>query len=348
MKGKIVWSFWLVAVLAVITATASYAWLAMNTEAKVRGFEVELVSDSVYLEISADADERYGKEVYFDKTLYRSSEETHNVFLVSYGVVPDEGAVRIYKTQIDSNTAAAYGTKDGTYNGGDVRFYLPSESVIGGGDLNFVDVTEKLTVGQSLVGYYVISVEALCVQAQSESDFYYVKNVRENGAVDYCCIGSNFSVGEPLANRKYWGYSSSSDLNDAEENNLINVVSMDVPTDKYCLKKTVFMRGGKGSVDLGFLKISSVEIDGEQHALTSSIRIMFVATSDTGRRTEKMYSHREPEAFDGVLFGEIFGNRQETVTVDMYIFFDGKDVGAHTTTDELTSHTVTVKFSVDG
>ena len=60
MKGRIVWVFWLVVVLAALTATASYAWLAMNTEARLGGFEVELESDSIYLEISAEAEENYG------------------------------------------------------------------------------------------------------------------------------------------------------------------------------------------------------------------------------------------------------------------------------------------------
>ena len=88
MKGRIAWVFWLVIILAVLTSTASYAWLAMNTVARVRGFEVAFESDSVYLEISADAAEGYNRQVVFNRVRLLSDEQTHEVYLVSYGEVP--------------------------------------------------------------------------------------------------------------------------------------------------------------------------------------------------------------------------------------------------------------------
>ena len=346
MKGKIIWSFWLVALLAVITSTASYAWLAINTTAQVRGFKVDLICDSVYLEISANAEHGYDKEVSFDEISYRKSSNTHEMLLVSYGTVPDSGALQIYKTQIDSKKASSYG-KDGTYNGGDTRFYLPSYSSIGKGEHNFVDVTSDLKIGQSLVGYYVIEEQGSHVNSQNGDTLYYVKSVRENGAVDYSCIGT-FAVGQRLAARKYWGYSSSTLENESQSKNIMNVVSMDLPTEQYSLRKRVYIRGSKGTVDARNLAVTEVEIGGQRHALTDSISIFFVARSGDEKSATAIYSHRDSEHFDGKLFDEILGDEMETVTVDMYIFFDGKDPGAHNVnTDELTSHTVTVKFGVD-
>ena len=350
MKGKIIWSFWLVALLAVITSTASYAWLAMNTTAQARGFKVELICDSVYLEISTNADTGFDKEVSFDKVTVKSNAASaHEVLLVSYGTVPEEGALLIYPEQINSKTALLYGP-NGKYNGGQVRFYLPSDSERGGGDYNFVDVTDDLAIGQSLVGYYVIEEESEAhVNAQYSDKLYYVKSERENGIIDYCCLGGNFAVGEKLAGRKYWGYSSSTLENESQPTNVMNVVSMDTPTPRYSLKKRVYIRGSKGTVDARNLRITSVEIEGESNPLTDSLRIMFVANSSQGKSATVIYSNRDDaQTFDGKLFEHLLGNETETITVDMYIYYDGKDIDAHNVnTDELTVQIVTVKFGVD-
>ena len=74
-KGRVVLVFWLVVLIAVLTATASYAWLAMSTTARMKGFEVELESDSLYLEISEYSDREYGNSVSFDRVVYYSDQE---------------------------------------------------------------------------------------------------------------------------------------------------------------------------------------------------------------------------------------------------------------------------------
>ena len=348
MKGRLALTFWLVVVLAVVTSTASYAWLAINTMARLGGFEVELESDSLYLEISKDAREDYGTEVSFDGTmLYAVDDSTHEILLVSYGEVPSVGAILLYPTQLNADNAHLHGAPDGTYDGGENRFYLPAKSDISGGKDNFIDVTDTLSIGESLIGYYAVGESSVAYPTATASDrLYYVKTARGDGNVDYSCIGK-FEIGETLAGRKYWGYANSTNEEKSDPNNIMNVVSMDTPTEEYSLKRTVFLRGATGTADAKDLKISSVKIGGRKNYLTSAVRIMFVATSDRGRSTAVIYNHRNPGSFDGTLFEEIFGDERETVTVDMYIYFDGKDEAAHNSTDFLTSHTVSVHFTVD-
>ena len=336
-KGRVVLVFWLVVLIAVLTSMASYAWLAMSTTARMRGFEVELESDSLYLEISEFSDGEYGNSVSFDRVLYYSDQSTHEIYLVSYGQIRPEGALLLYPRQLTAN--------DGTYNGGDTRFYLRSDSVIGKGKENFIDVTDTLSHGQSLAGYYVIS-EGLETHktAQLDNKFYYVKTARGDGNVDYSCLGT-FDIGEPLAGRKYWGFSSSTSESKPEPNNIMNVVSMDTPEGDYCLKRTVFLRGAKGSLDLNNLRVASVEIEGRRNYLTDAIRVMFVATSDRGDVATAIYSPRVP--FSGALFGDVLGDEREVVKVDIYVYFDGKDPDAHTASGLLTPQTVNVKFTID-
>ena len=357
MKGRLALTFWLVVVLAVVTSTASYAWLAINTMARLRGFEVGLTSDSLYLEISQDATEDYGTKVSFDRTTYLSSSATHEIYLVAYGQVPEEGAMKIYRTQVDLSNAGLYGTDEGTYIDGERRFYQPSGSDIAGGMYNFVDITGDLEEGDSIIGYYVIDMsEDTYPKAMDDADPDYVKNAlgedlyyvmtdRGDGHFDYSSIGS-FEPEETLAGRLYWGYAVSTEDQSSEPDNIMNVVSMDVPTDEYCLKRTVYLRGASGTNDARDLEISSIEIGGRTNFLTGAMRIMFVVTSDRGRSVTTMYNHRKPEEFDGRLFDEIFGDRKETVTVDIYIYFDGRDEGAYNNADFITSQTVDVHFSI--
>ena len=353
MKGRVLLVFWMVALLAVLASVASYAWLAMNTKASIRGFEVGFKSDSLYLEISADAEDDYGKQVNFNKTAYFRTEniptesEEHTVDLITYGQVPSNGAIILYPTKLSIYNAYLYGTADGRYDSTmDVRFYIRTESVIGGGNENFLDVTDSLTDGQSIVGYYVVSESADSYPTASMADkIYHVKTARDSENYDYVCLGK-FALGEKLSGRKYWGYSSSTKENESQPNNIINVVSMDTPTEEYCLKKTVFLRGAKGSNALHDLDISSISVGGGVDYLTSAIRIMFVATSGDGDIVTRVYSHRDPESFNGRLFEEVLGNEREVVTVEIYIYFDGRDADAHSTAGLLNSHTVNVKFAV--
>lgn len=347
MKGRLASTLWLVIVLAVLNSAASYAWLALNTAARLRGVEVELVSDSLYLEISQSATDYYGKEVSFNSSLVLS-DITSEISLVTYGTVPESGALRISRTQVDLTNARSYGGDAyGKYVGGNTRFYLPSESVIGDGDVNFVDVTDKVSRGQSIIGYYVIEEIIEDVKAATDEEFYYVKTSRGNGSFDYSCLGY-FEVGEALANRLYWGYAESKTEEFAEPDNILNVVSMDTPTEEYSLKRTVYLRGAYGTGDAKDLKISSVEIGGRENFLTGAIRIMFIASSSSGETVTVFYNHREPpSAFNGALFDSLSGDGREVVTVDMYIYFDGKDDGAHNNAGLLSAQTVNVHFAID-
>ena len=85
--------------------------------------------------------------------------------------------------------------------------------------------------------------------------------------------------------------------------------------------------------------------------MTDAIGILFVAKSDGRETVAKVYSHRKhenSENFDGLLFSDLRGDTSEVVTVDIYIYFDGKDENAHSRAQFLTANTVKINFSVDG
>lgn len=347
-KGKVAFVFWLVFALAVVTSTASYAWIAMSPTASFRGFEIAFKSDSLYLEISGDPEAEFGKTVSFDAVSYMSlNNSVHEVLLVSYGEVESIGALRIYPNEIKAGNGAYFGAPNGKFDkSSDRRYYVRADSSIAKGKHNYIDVTDRLKDGQDIRGYYVIDDSAVTYPtALTSTDFYYVKTPNGKGGFDYSCIGS-FEVGEKLAGRKYWGYAYSSEFDESQSHNAINVVSMDTPEKEYCLKRTVYIRGAAGTVMARDLGVVSIEVDGRRNYLTDAIRILFIATSDRGKTVTKIYSHRERESFNGLLFEEILGDENELITVEMYIYFDGKDEDAHDNDGFLTSHTINVSFGI--
>ena len=348
MKGRIVWVFWLVVVLAVLSSTASYAWVAMNTAAGIRAFEVEAFCDSIYLQISDSPADGYDKKVSFSRQLFNFSpfDEPDSISLVSYGIVPEEGAMIIEATRLTEENASDYGDLIGRYIGGTRRFYSADASDITDGNDNYVDITDNLNYKDSLIGYYVIDEVAVHTNAESE-EYYYVKTQRDQKNSDYSCLGNGFSLGERLAGRMYWGYSESDTELTSGENNVINVVSMDVPKKEYSLKRTVYLRGAEKTVDTTNLRISKIEVEGKRNSLTDSLRIMFVASNSRGKVIE-FYSHRERANFEEIMLtDELLGNAGDIVTVDMYIYFDGRDEDARNTAEIINSHIVSVTFTVD-
>ena len=345
MKGRIVWVFWLVVVLAVLTSTASYAWVAMNVSTRVRGIEVEALSDSVFLEISADADSGYDKNVTFDRIMYLDDNHDMRLSFVTYGRISAQGAIRVTPYIITKSNASSF-SHGGKYDGNG-RFFKAVKSDITGDYDSFVDITETLTVGQSLIGYYGITRGSWYTVSNTNVYEYYYEHVRGNGTVDYICIGK-VPEGERLANRMFWGYANSTELDESQGSNVINIVSLDVPPAKYALHERIHLRCAEGTVDAKNLSISSVKVEGYKNYLTDTIRIMFIAKTENGETVTRFYSHRNPDSIDGFLFSDIEGNMGEVVTVDMYVFFDGTDEDAYDQGGILTRNDVVVKFAVDG
>lgn len=344
MKGRIVWVFWLVVVLAALTATASYAWVAMNTLSHISGVEVEAETDSVYLEISADAENGYDKTVSLEGVSYLNEDGERELSLITYGYLSSQGALRIAATPITELNADKI-SPDGVYNGTG-RYYKATKSDRTEGNDSYVDITSSLSEGQSIVGFYYVTRLGYFATSNTFDYNYYCENIREGGAVDYVCIGK-IPIGENLSGRIYWGYAKSDELDDPQVTNIINVVSLDLPPEDYALHNTVYLRCAQNTLDAKDLKIESVEVRGYKNYLTNAIRIMFVATRENGERATVFYSHRNPETLEGLLFEEIYGDKKEVVKVDIYVFFDGRDPSSYKQDGFLTSNFVNVKFSIN-
>ena len=345
-KGRVAWVFWLLVVLAVLTSTASYAWLSLNLSARTKGIAVNLTSDSRYLQISANKTDGYADEVAFGKDSYLMGKDpVEEIFLTTYGNLPAEGGLIITATEITEGEAASLGFPDGVYTGSG-RLYRGQPTEISSVAYNYEDVTADLSDGDSVIGLYLIEDRGEFHQtSESAESSYYFRHERV-GATDYVCIGS-LGVDDNLSCIRYWGYAVSENESNSESHRMISVVSLDLPDDDYAMKKTVYIRTAKGSLDVSGLKVSSVKIRGLRNYLTDAINILFVAKNDVGDQVSFFYNNGAPDDFSGEMFDKILGDRAEVITVDMYIFFDGTNENAFSKNGVLSNHSVEVSFSVD-
>ncbi|MBR2011359.1 MAG: hypothetical protein IKA06_06415 [Clostridia bacterium] len=346
IKGRLAWVFWLLVVLAVLTSTATYAWVAMNSSVMTSGFELTAISDSLYLEISADNQEAktYHKQVSFGLDHYVHDEKSKELFFVTQGNLPELGGLQVAVFYMSEHMAPGYGNPDGTYNGTG-EFFVRAKSDITNGSDSFINITEKLKVGDSLVGYYHVRDAGYATHAEAGVKYYY-KHARGANTFDYVCVGE-YAQGEYLPRHTYWGYSFSDTMGDPKPGSMLNIIDPDEENSEYCLKKTIYIRCSEGTGDAKKLRVQSVEVAGKKNYLTDTVRVYICARSDKGEVATALYDHGEPEAFNGELLTGVLGDAQEVITVDLYVYFDGTDEDAYYRLGFLTSHSVSVTFAID-
>ncbi len=346
-KGRVALAFWLMVVLALVTSTATYAWISMNLSSYVGGIAVKLATDTKYLQISAHPAEGYSNAISFGEEhyIFGTTAAVEQIYLTAYGYLPDEGGLIITPTEITEEKTNSLGFPDGKYSGTG-RLYCREDSDISETEYGYRDVTADLSDGDSVIGLYHISDTGEFHRTAADGVTYYYRHER-TGATDYVCVGS-FNAGETLSGRRYWGYAISENEGSAEPERMLNVVSMDVPGVGYALKRDVYIRASAGSGNLENLRVSSIEVNGLRNYLTDALRIMFVATSNYGAQKIFFYDHSSDSGtFEEVLFEQIRGDRAETITVEVYIFFDGTHENAYSDNSVLSNHSVEIQFSVD-
>ena len=347
-KGRVALAFWLMVVLALVTSTATYAWISMNLSSYVGGIAVKLATDTKYLQISAHPAEGYSNAISFGEEhyIFGTTAAVEQIYLTAYGYLPEKGGLIITSTEITEINADELGFHGGKYYG-TARLYSAEESDISETEYGYRDVTASVSEGDSVIGLYLIADTGEFHKTAAGDGYTYYYRHERTGATDYVCVGS-FDAGESLSGRRYWGYAVSDNEQSAESDKMLNVVSMDVPATGYALKRDVYIQASAGSGDLRNLRVSSVEVNGLRNYLTDALRIMFVATSNYGAQKIFFYDHStDSDTFEGVLFEQIRGDRAETITVEVYIFFDGTHENAYSDNSVFSNHSVEIQFSVD-
>lgn len=234
----------------------------------------------------------------------------------------------------------------------------------------YVKVSD-ITYGTSLAEYYVVNATAVDMANNPTSDgqsIYYLKNdvmseVEEGSDeepellyTDYSYIGT-LPEGTILANYLYWGRAYSNDPAKAQENNTLNIINPNGTNEdavtNYYLAKTLYLRQAEGTNNASNLRIEDVRIGGAKNELSDALRVLFVAYSEHDEDTLVTYTYNpvnDRGAESEVLFSTLLGNEAETITVEVYIYFDGTDPianNAQVAGAVLNGQTVEIEFAID-
>lgn len=256
--------------------------------------------------------------------------------------------------------AGGFGTKGATavYDGAS-SYYVNSGSV----DAPVVSKVGGLELGTELNGYYTVTETSVTVAdaTSNGTSVYYLKNDVKDAQgntlyTDYSYIGA-IPSGTVLANYLYWGRAYSNDPTKVQENNTLNIINPNGTGDdavtNYYLAKTLYLRQAEGTNNASNLRIEDVKIGGAKNELSNALRILFVAYSEHDEDTLVTYTYdpaNDTGAESKVLFSTLLGNEAETITVQVYVYFDGTDADANNAQVAgavLNGQTIEIEFAID-
>lgn len=222
-----------------------------------------------------------------------------------------------------------------------------------------------LELGSALAGYYKVEVptpeegedelseELVGEKVASEADGnteYFVKNI--NG--DYISLGV-IEEGVMLdESYTYWYRGYSNVPGDADSSNVSAVIDDGKYTYENCpyyLYETVYLRMQYEGTEGENLRISKVDVYGLD-SLNDAIRILFVATNGKGEVAYATFDNERENKIEhgesGVLFERMLSGSQETIKVEMYVYYDGTSDCVKTGHDlVLSGHSISVGFEID-
>ncbi len=289
------------------------------------------------------------------KTYYTESEGSYTAATVTSGANVDAGT---YYEKTTTNGSVAITATTPLVALGEDDVYTTSNASkqyweLVSGAFHFVD---DLKLGMNMLGYFTTTLTAVDKTANEgkfEDAVYYVAQ-----GDDLICIG-NPGAGTAIENYLYWGRAYSTELDEVQENNTLNVLSADQANADYYMTQTFYLRQGEKTNHAENLRVSKVDVSGAYSGMKDALRVLFVATSTSGESvsfhydagTNKFYNYGEAEAEgsqDYKMFDTLLGDEQETITVQVYIFFDGTDaVAKNTQLAILNGQIVSIEFSID-
>ena len=212
-------------------------------------------------------------------------------------------------------------------------------------------LVNNLELGTPLKGYYLVAATEIELdELGTTATQLFVENATKG---DYFCVGS-FDNTTDFTNYIYWGRTYSDALGQVQDENTLKVLKNSF--DSYYYHDQIFLKSAENTNDASDLKVSSVQIGGRDNELSKAIRVLFVATSESGETATAIYNNNDRTIThhngNNNLFDKLLGNKQETVTVDVYVYFDGTDTDAAYTVKDteagmLNGQSIKVEFTIN-
>ena len=206
----------------------------------------------------------------------------------------------------------------------------------------------NLQLGTDLSNYYTVETETVTITDNQRGDAatkYYLKNGN-----DYSYVGT-ISNSEFIKNYIYWGRAYSNDPAAVQANNTLNIIDKAASKDYY-LQQTLYLRQAEGTNLASNLRVEEIRIGGATNDLHGALRVLLVATSssDPNNIVTSLYDAGTGTFDNQLLFAKLLGNEAETITVQVYIYYDGTDEVSMNTTmvgATLNGQSVEIEFAID-
>lgn len=236
----------------------------------------------------------------------------------------------------------------GKYAGSNVYYELRGKQ--------YHNVTDNLSQGTDLGECFTIVAADASGEKFDGTSYYYVKQ-----GDDFVCIGAPTADTE-INNYLYFGRAYSSDPLIVDETQTLNVIG-DAVAANYYFADTLYIRQAEGTNNASNFRVSNIEVGNADADITAALRVLLVAKSTTGEYVTCIYDAGEDKFYESndfkangaagtaedefTLFDTLLGDMAETVTVDVYVFFDGIDENASNQIDIENGQTVSIEFAID-
>lgn len=199
--------------------------------------------------------------------------------------------------------------------------------------------------------YYTLSsITAISTDTTADNNVTeFTGNAYVKSGNDYSLLG-NFTDAN-IKNLLYFGRTYANDVNDVEgnKNGTLSIIK-EANLDDYRLMNTVYLRNAVNTNDSRNLR-ANFNITGES-VVKSSLTVLLVVTDGSGKLVNTVTYNNGTTTYGSgdTIINLLKGNTAETLTVDIYVYFDGSNADVNNQTDgvlELSGHGVEIEFTID-
>jgi hypothetical protein len=285
----------------------------------------------------------YYKESEVTFTLQKSGTYSAGDYYEKVGNRYKKATIEIGKSLVGYYTVS-FGTAEGdnaVYDGSSYYYEKIGDMIIPVGGL---------TLGTNLAGFYTVAATEVSNDTKADGTTkYYITNTRG----DYVCIGTP-PKDTVLSDYLCWARTYSNHYASHNEgDNALKVIKDNVLNsatgNSYYYKDTFYIRTVADTDTAKNLRVEEVTIKGDD-SLTSSLRVLFVATNGEGEVARADYSERDKKITHWNtknLFDMVHGDSEEVIKIDVYIYYDGTDDTVKTQGIKISGQEIEIKFEVD-
>lgn len=210
----------------------------------------------------------------------------------------------------------------------------------------YANVTATLEKGTDLSQFYTLAATNLDETAVT-GDVYLAQT--GEAADEYAYLGK-YDTATDISEALYFGRAYSDVIASGDQGDTLNILKDLTAADRtYFYKETVYLRNALNTNNSKNLE-ATITVGGAENTMAKALRVLLVVTNAAGERVTTAYYDNNVDTRTFDIIDMLAGNKQETLKVEIYVYFDGTDVvaeNADITAGVLDGQTVSIAFNVD-